>query len=176
MAKFSELITYFENLARSHKDILHSDNEKHFFRMEIDEVLAGINRTDVKYPMLILEGYGFGFTDNRSDNLIKNREGAFILLDHISDISNHNLIHEKWDEMEEIATEILLKIKSDKRNPLTPAVRDFEFDTVNASLLLNEFGNDVGIRITYNISSPVINEINPEKWIEEETTPEESTP
>ncbi|NQU53584.1 MAG: hypothetical protein HQ522_13705, partial [Bacteroidetes bacterium] len=62
MAKFSDLITYFENLARKHKSILHTDTDKHFFRMEIDEVLAGINRTDVAYPMLILEGYGFGFT------------------------------------------------------------------------------------------------------------------
>ena len=166
MAKFSELITYFENLARSHKDILHSDDEKHFFRMEIDEVLAGINRTDVNYPMLILEGYGFEFTDNKSDNLLKNREGAFILLDHVSDISDHNLIHEKWDEMEEIATEILIKIKSDKRNPLTPVVRNFEFDTVNGSLILNEIGNDVGIRLTYTITSPVTNDVNPDKWIQ----------
>ena len=164
MAKFSELITYFENLARSHKDILHSDDEKHFFRMEIDEVLAGINRTDVKYPMLILEGYGFGFTDNRSDNLLKNREGAFIILDHVSDISDYGLIHQKWDELEEIATEILVKIKSDKRNPLTPVVRNFEFDNINASLLLNEIGNDVGIRLTYTITSPVMNDVNPDKW------------
>ena len=164
MAKFSELITYFENIARSHRDILHSDDEKHFFRMEIDEVLSGINRTDVNYPMLILEGYGFGFTDNKSDNLLKNREGAFVILDHISDISDHNLIHEKWDELEEIATEILLKIKSDKRNPLTPVVRNFEFDNINGSLILNEIGNDVGIRLTYTITSSVMSDINPDKW------------
>jgi hypothetical protein len=164
MAKFSDLITYFETLARKHKSILHTDNEKHFFRMEIDEVLAGINRTDVAYPMLILEGYGFGFTDNRSDNLLKNRQGAFILLDHLSDISNHNLIHQKWDELEEIATDIIVKIKSDKRNPLTPVVRNFDYDNINASLLLNEIGNDVGIRVTYTITSPVETLVNKDKW------------
>ena len=136
MAKFSDLISYFENLARKHTDILHSDGEKHFFRMEIDEVLEGINRTDVAYPMLILEGYSFDFTDNKSDNLLKNRQGAFILLDHISDNSDHNTIHKKWDELEEIATEILVKIKSDKLNPLTPVVRNFDFESVNVSLIL----------------------------------------
>jgi hypothetical protein len=164
MAKFSDLINYFENLARKHKSILHTDTDKHFFRMEIDEVLAGINRTDVAYPMLILEGYGFGFTDNRSDNLLKNRQGAFILLDHLSDISNHNLIHQKWDELEEIATDIIVKIKSDKRNPLTPVVRNFDYDNINASLLLNEIGNDVGIRVTYTITSPVETQVNTDKW------------
>jgi hypothetical protein len=164
MAKFSDLITYFENLARKHKSILHTDADKHFFRMEIDEVLAGINRTDVAYPMLILEGYGFGFTDNRSDNLLKNRQGAFILLDHLSDTSDHDLIHQKWDELEEIATDVIVKIKSDKRNPLTPVVRNFDYDNINASLLLNEIGNDVGIRVTYTITSPVETEVNPNKW------------
>jgi hypothetical protein len=165
MAKFSDLISYFENLARKHTDILHSDGEKHFFRMEIDEVLEGINRTDVAYPMLILEGYSFDFTDNKSDNLLKNRQGAFILLDHISDNSDHNTIHQKWDELEEIATEILVKIKSDKLNPLTPVVRNFDFESVNVSLILNQIGNDVGVRITYTITSPVTNDPNPGKWL-----------
>jgi hypothetical protein len=165
MAKFSDLILYFENLARTHVDILHSDSEKHFFRMEIDEVLEGINRTDVAYPMLILEGYSFEFTDNKSDNLLKNRQGAFILLDHISDNSDHNSIHQKWDELEEIATELLLKIKSDKLNPLTPVVRNFDFASVNVALLLNQIGNDVGVRITYTITSPVTIDLNPEKWL-----------
>jgi hypothetical protein len=164
MSKFSDLITYFENIARKHVDILHSDAEKHFFRMEIDEVLAGINRTDVNFPMLILEGYGFGFTDNKSDNLLKNREGAFILLDHISDTSDHNLIHQKWDELEDIATEIILKIKTDKQSRIVPVVRNFDFESINASLILNELGNDVGIRVSYSIASPTTNDINPLKW------------
>ena len=172
MAKFKDLITYFENIARNHQNILHTDEVKHFFRMEIDEVLAGINRTNVAYPMLILEGYAFALTDNRSDNILKNREGAFILLDHISDVSDHNAIHDKWDELEEIATEILIRIKTDKKNPLTPVVRNFDFDSINASLILNEIGNDVGIRVSYTITSPVINDVNPEKWVDIETEAE----
>ena len=168
MAKFSDLISYFENLARKHTDILHSDGEKHFFRMEIDEVLEGINRSDVAYPMLILEGYSFDFTDNKSDNLLKNRQGAFILLDHISDNSDHNSIHQKWDELEEIATEILVKIKTDKTKTPTNIIRDFNFESVNASLILNQIGNDVGIRITYTITSPITNSLNPTKWLPDE--------
>jgi hypothetical protein len=96
---------------------------------------------------------------------LKNRQGAFILLDHISDNSDHNTIHKKWDELEEIATEILVKIKSDKINPLTPVVRNFDFESVNVSLILNQIGNDVGVRITYTITSPVTNDPNPGKWL-----------
>jgi hypothetical protein len=166
MTKFSDLIAYFENIARTHVDIQHSDNEKHFFRMEIDEVLAGINRTDVNYPMLILEGYSFDFTDNRSDNLLKNRQGAFVLLGHVSDISDYDAIHGQWELMEDIGTDILIKIRADKRDSNVPVVRDFNFASVSASLLMNEIGNGVGIRFRYTIASPTDTDIDISKWIE----------
>lgn len=165
-AKFSDLITYFETLATKHKSILHTDEKKHFFRMEVDEALAGINRTDVAYPMLILEGFRYGFTDNHSDNLLKNREGGFILLDKISDISDFDALHQKWDELEEIGDDILIKIKADKRNPETPVVRDFDFNAVDASLIKNEIGNTIGIRYLFTITSPKNNDVDETKWNE----------
>jgi len=161
---FSELVSYFENIAKSHLSIQHSDAQKHFFRFEINEVLAGIQRRDVAYPMLILEGYSFDYTDNNSDNLIKNRSGAFILLDYCKDITNHSSIHEIWDRLEIIADDILLKIKSDKRNSLTPVVRGFEFSNVESKLIANEIGNSIGIRITFTISSPVPTDIDMDCW------------
>ena len=166
MANFSDLITYFETLATRHKSILHTTEEKHFFRMEIDEVLAGINRSDVNYPMLILEGYSFEFTDQQSDNLLKNREGFFVLLDHISDGTDMDAIHQKWDELEEIGTDILVKIKADKRSREVPVVQNFSFQSVNASLIRNQIGNDVGIRFGYTITSPTPNDVDTERWEE----------
>ena len=165
MATFSDLILYFESLAASHKKILHSPQEKHFFRMELDEVLSGINSTTVKYPLFILEGYGFDFTDNHSDNLLKNRSGAFILLDHVSDISDFGKISGAWDEMEQIATDILVKIYNDKRSRAVPVIQHFDFSSVRAGLIRNEVGKDVGIRITYSITSPVQNDVNSESWL-----------
>lgn len=164
-AKFSELISYFESLARMHKDIGHRDMEKHFFRMEIDEVLAGINRTDVKTPFLILEGYGYNFTDNKSDNLLKNRTGAFMLVDHVSDSTDMNAIHEVWDRMEEIGDELLIRMKNDKRDPTVKAVRDFDFSSVEATLIATEMSNHYGIRYTYTLTSARSNEVDPEKWM-----------
>lgn len=167
-AKFSQLVSYFENIARKHKEIGHSDTEKHFFRMEIDEVLGGITRSDVKTPFLILEGYSYDFTDNKSDNLLKNRRGAFVLVDHVSDMTNHNAIHEVWDHMEEIGDEIIMKMKADKYNPLAPVIRGFQFTSVEATLISNEIDNNVGIRYTYVLTSPRPNDVNPDKWLAEE--------
>ena len=162
---FSQLIAYFENLARTHVEIQHSEIEKHFFRFELDEVLNGINRSDVAYPMLILEGYSYDYTDNKSDNIIKNRSGAFILLDHCHDISDYGNVHEIWDRLEAIADDILVKIRSDKRNPLTPVVRGFEYSGTTAKLIANEIGNSVGIRLTFTISAPVASDVQANRWI-----------
>lgn len=163
---FSDLIAYFESLATRHRDIRHSQHEKHFFRFEVDEVLAGINRTDVAYPMLVLEGYNFGFTDQNSDNLIKNRSGAFILLGQISDISDYSQVHEVWDSLEQLGDDILARIRSDKQSRKVQVVRDFNLDSVQASLLVNAYGNNAGIRYTFTISSPEPFAMNPEKWLE----------
>jgi len=165
MSNFSDLITYFETLAKEHVSILHSETEKHFFRFEIDEVLAGLNRTDVCFPLLILEGYNFDFTDNRSDNVIKNRSGAFVLLNSIYDSSDYELVHEIWDELEEIGDDIIARIRADKESRMVPVVRNFSMESIKASLILNEIGNHAGIRYTFTISSPLNTEVNPDKWI-----------
>jgi len=165
MTKLSALVTYFENLARTHIDIGHTDSEKHFFRMEVDEVLAGINRTDVKYPLLILEWYSHDFADSKSDNLLKDRRGAFMLLDHVTDPSDFDAIHAVWDRMEEIGDEILVRMKADKRNPLAPVIRDFQFNTSEAMLIANEIDGSYGIRFSYVLTSPRSNDIDPAKWL-----------
>lgn len=162
---FSQLIAYFENIARMHVEIQHSDNEKHFFRFELDEVLSGIQRSDVAYPMLILEGYNYDYTDNKSDNIIKNRNSAFILLNHCHDISDYENVHAIWDKLETIADDILIKMKLDKRNPLMPVIRGFEYSSIESKLIANEIGNSIGIRINFTISAPVPSDVNPNRWI-----------
>ena len=114
---------------------------------------------------MILEGYGYDYTDNKSDNILKNRSGAFILLEHCPDISDYGKVHEIWDKLETIADDILIRIKTDKRNPLTPVVRGFEFSSVESKLIANEIGNSIGIRITFTISALVSTDVNINRWI-----------
>ncbi len=165
MSNFSDLISYFETLATEHVSIRHSEANKHFFRFEIDEVLAGLNRTDISFPLLIMEGYNFDFTDNRSDNVIKNRSGAFVLLGQITDPSDYSSVHDVWDELEEIGDDIIARIRSDKESRLVPVVRNFSLESIKASLILNEIGNHAGIRFTFTISSPLDTEVDTTKWI-----------
>lgn len=160
--KFSDLILYFRTLASQHVAIGHSDAEKHFYRFELDEVLTGLKK--VNYPALILEGYRYSLIDKQSDNVMKERSGAFMLLGHLNDIGDYDAMHQLWDHLEMICDDIIVRIKADKRNPDAKAIRDFDLGSVNVALIANENDKNYGVRCTFTISSPLLSDINPEKW------------
>ena len=161
-SKFSDLIQYFRTLATQHIDIGHTTTDKHFYRFELEEVLTGLKK--VNYPALILEGYRYSLTDKQSDNVLKERSGAFMLLGHLNDIGDYDAMHQLWDNLEMICDDIIIRIKSDKRNPESKAIRDFDLGSVNVALIANENDKNYGIRCTFTISSPLPTDVNPEKW------------
>jgi hypothetical protein len=161
-ATFTDIVTYFRTLAEQHIEIGHSAAEKHFYRYELEEVLGGLNQ--MNYPALILEGYRYGFRDNKSDNVLKERTGAFILLGHVKDLGDYDAIHELLDKLETISDDIFARIKSDKRNPAVAAVRDFDLNSVDAALILNEHDKNYGIRFNFTIVSPRPMDVDPDKW------------
>ena len=145
-------------------DIRHSEGEKHFFRFEVDEVWP-----ESTVPMWPIHagagGYNFDFTDKQSDNLIKNRSGAFILLGMITDLSDYGQVHQVWDFLERIGDDIIARIRHDKQSRLVQVVRDFNLESVQASLLINAYGNAPGSGLP-SPSAPGTFLMNPEKWLE----------
>lgn len=161
--KFSDLVAYFKSLATKHVDIKHSEEEPHFYRYELDDVLEGISK-DLNYPALILEAYDLNYKDEKSDNLQKTRNGGFILLDHCGDSGDHDRIHNIWDKLEEIGEELVVKIKADKKDKSIKVVRDFDLNDVDGTLLdIKETGH-YGIRFSYGITSARSLDVNPDKW------------
>jgi len=161
-AKFSDVIEYFKMIASQHIQIGHSEAEKHFYRFELEEVLTGLKK--MNYPALILEGYAYSFVDNKSDNVIKRRSCAFMLVNHLKDIGDFTAMHEIWDSQEQICDDILSRIKSDKYNPKTPAVRDFDIHGVEVVLIANENDKNYGIRCTFSMASSQPMNYDPDKW------------
>lgn len=159
-AKFSDLIAYFKLLATQHIAIGHSEKEKHFYRFELEEVLTSLKT--INFPALILEGYKYKLSDAKSDNVIKERSGAFIILGHLKDTGDYDAMHELWDFQEEICDDICARIKSDKR--IVAAVRDFDLNSVDVSLIANMAERNYGIRCTFTISSPRPMNVDPDKW------------
>lgn len=169
-AKFSETIQYFKTIAAQHVQIGHSLTEKHFYRFELEEILSGLK--DVNYPALILEGYRYSLTDKQSDNVLKERTGAFVLIDHLSDRGDIDSMHEIWDNLESICDDIVGRIKADKRDPNMKQVRDFDLNTIQVALIANEHDLNYGIRCTFTLVSSMATDVDPDKWNLEADVPE----
>lgn len=161
-AKFSETIQYFKTLAAQHISIGHSATEKHFYRFELEEILGGLK--DVNYPALILEGYRYSLTDKQSDNVLKERSGAFVLIDHLHDRGDFDKMHEIWDNLEVICDDLVARIKADKRNPAIAQVRDFDLNTIQVALIANDTDQNYGIRCSFTLVSSLTTVVDPDKW------------
>jgi hypothetical protein len=162
-AKFSDLVTYFETIAKEHVDIKHSKTDPHFYRFELDEVLGGMCN-NLKYPALVMEGYDFNFSDSNSDNIRKSRSGAFWLIDYVKDKKDYDAIHAAWDRMEEIGTEILVRMRTDKASRAVEVLRDFNIgESEGIPMSVMTLGQH-GIRFTFSLTSAVSSNINALKW------------
>lgn len=158
--KPSDYISYFENIARRHKSILHTDSAKHFYRMDIDEVLTGL-RTDIRYKVLILENHEGKFTDQLSDNIYEIQSGAFLVLDNLAKNGDYNAIATIQDACYQIGLDIYSWIKKDKAARVLPGIDINSFAYQKVGPL---FDNAYGYRFTFNISKANGLAFDASKW------------
>ena len=163
-ATFADLVTYFESLASGHVLLRHTSVDKHFYRFEIDEVLTGLAK-GVKYPALILEAYDFGYADNSGDNVRKIRRGAFMLIDRVPDAKDFNRIHEVWENMEQIADDIIIRMRADRNSGTYPVLRAFSLSEAEGTQVSFSDIGQHGVRVTFNLTSAVNSEIDETKWL-----------
>jgi hypothetical protein len=162
-AEFADLVSYFEKLAREHTEIGHSATEKHFYRFEVEELLIGM-ATKIKYPALVLEGYDFLYQDSGSDNVIKKRNGAFMLLTHVKDPLDFNEIAQAIDRLEMIGDDILVRMKADKADRKVPVLRGFNIFESDGLMLRVAQTGQYGLRFSFSLSSAVNNNVDSTRW------------
>jgi hypothetical protein len=158
----NDYVAYFENLARMHEQILHTDSEKHFFRLDPDEYLIGL-KSDVNYPALMLESYDCDFTDREANSILKTINGAFAILKHLDEEGDTASMHLIWDECEQIGLDILVRAYNEKYIR-TGLIVNLDFNTVNMQLLHNEADRAYGCRFTFSILVRQNHMIDNSKW------------
>jgi len=146
---------YMKTLAERHDLIKHTENEKHFFRGELEEFYIGL-KNKVNFPAMIAEG----FTLNYGDNLQrKERESSFIIAEKYTEQKDYGDIDRAFNLCEIIGEEIIRRLLEDEEfNDCAT------FEAVSAVQIINEMEKYVGIRFTITANSPFFEDINPEMW------------
>jgi hypothetical protein len=162
MSFVNEYLAYFENLAKTHREILHLDEEKHFFRLEPEEYLISLT-DDVNYPALMLEGYDVGFGDKETNNIMKYINGGFAVLDHLTEQQDVDAIHEIWDQCEKIGSDILVRIYNEKFTRLGMVLK-LDFNNVQMQLVANDANGTYGVRYTFTLMARQPHIVDNTKW------------
>ncbi|QIP15697.1 hypothetical protein G8759_25215 [Spirosoma aureum] len=108
-----EYIDYFENLARRHKQINHSEAEPAFYAVRDDNMteLDNVVRKKLKFPALLLDEY-LDDQDYKQDNFRMQLNGGFSILCKLEK-GNDVSIREARHQARQIARSILNRIRKD---------------------------------------------------------------
>jgi len=166
MADISTYIEYFETLAKEHKEILHSPSAKHFFMMDINELLSAANST-AKYPAIVLLKMAGKTIDKKDDNPLVTFEGGFLVLDHCKNINDFPGELSIFQKTFLIGMQLVSRIAHDQRQPVPysfKALPDFDPDSVRWEMIGPVFENHFGIIFRFPVTFILDLNFDHTKW------------
>lgn len=133
--------TYMRSLAEKHRDLHHTENEKHFFRGELEEFWDQF-RSVVNFPCLVTERSENSYT-GQIGQMTKSRTTTFMVVDTYDQHDDYDEILLRMSRCERIAEEVLGKMMTDEDSPF------FSIDTndIQGEYLQNEQDRYVGYLI-----------------------------
>lgn len=166
MADITSYINYFRSLAEKNKSLLHSPTAKHFFLMDINELLSSTNST-IRYPALVLLKLTGKIVDKKDDNPLLSIEGGFLILDHSKIIDDFPTEIAIFNSTFSIGMQIISRIVHDQEDCIAlsqKAVPDFNPDLVKWEMIGPVFENHFGIMFKFPITMLADYEFNPSNW------------
>jgi hypothetical protein len=159
-----DFAAYVEYFCRIHKKINHSDERKHFVRLDHQELKQSIN-VSLYFPVITLEKLTSTYSDV-ADNPQKSRHIEMLFLDKISDVGDFRQIEDVQSRMEIMAESFIFKTKKMRRNPGFPFFRNLRLTNVEIDYVSNIATFLWGVLLSFDLEIPVLECLNEEDFIE----------
>lgn len=166
MIIYSDYITYFENIAATHKDIMHGVQGKRFFRTTIEELIGAIGNRTIGYPALMLLPLDIRKV-GEEDNRYERSQGGFMILDALKSPEDNERKEQILNVTREICEDIIMKIKKDvdECEPLASKIFvEFDINQVRAREWGPVWDNAFGWSYEFPLMAQYTKTYNPEKW------------
>lgn len=164
----TDYVAYFEKLAKEHKAIQHSENSRHFFVMDVNEVLGAMADSTIQYPAVILNALSARMAGSSLDNVNEQMNGGFMIIDHCQVVDDYLGMVQALSRSYRIGMEFLQRIHYDimKCEPLAlKALPDWNIFQVTSKMWGPVFDNDYGWHYEFPVVRPLDTTFNPENWI-----------
>jgi len=165
MGMFDAYLTYFENLARNHTSILHSDTEKRFFRMNVSE-LAGNLKSGIKFPCLVLESFEVRIDANNSDHTAKVITAAFSIIDVVPKVGDYARENEVLDALEPVVCDFIARLWYDSLQQTDGAefLATLNRDAIEYNKIGPVWNNMFGWRCVFECHDHIDMDVDVSKW------------
>ncbi len=153
--------TYMRSLAEKHRDLHHTEEEKHFFRGELEEFWDQF-RSVVNFPCLVTERSENDYS-GQIGQMTKTRTTTFMVVDSYDQHDDYDEILLRMSRCERIAEEVLGRMIVDEESPF------YSIDTsdIHGEYLQNEQDRYVGYLIALSFKEQACL-INNSVWDEED--------
>lgn len=145
----SDYTAYMRHLAEQHRELRHTEGDRHFFRGELQEFFENL-RSRVNFPCLVVESSEVEYGGERS-NPYKQRTTSFIVADSYDQVGDYNEMEYRMSICERIAEQLLGRMMNDREKPF----RFVKIEEASGEYLANEAQRYVGYRITLSFSDNV---------------------
>jgi len=166
MINFSSLADYFQQMASSHKLIAHSDAERHFFRINIDQLITGF-RLDIHFPAVLLELPEGRLLGGTLDTLFMTRFVGLSFLDKL-ELQDYEAELDCYDRMEQIGLDFLSRIRRDYQATTNRFISYLDLSDIRCYKVGPIHHNCFGIRFELTLGDPAlpVMHYNPANWME----------
>lgn len=154
-------IAYFETLCRQHVDIKHTDRNPRFFRMKPRDVTTKLGKAD--NVIVVIETPEFNFDDNKSDNVMKDKTGAFAILKRVP-LDDFEKQDDAVDLCESIADEFVRILKRDNRNYDDLKFGYLPLNSISGFKVGPVYDGFYGVRIEFKFGDSISMCVNDSKW------------
>lgn len=148
---YNQIGDYFGELASRHKGI------QTYCRYELDELLD-MSISIPGFPALVLEGFDFDYGGSMTDNVLKNRNGAFCLVDKC-DVTDARKRTDVLERLEIIGEQILMKMVDDKRKG-NPLLTSFDIGSAEGVHFVNPAMGYVFCRINFSFKTKIAEDLS----------------
>lgn len=162
--RFNDVKDYFKKVATELKAIGHTETEKHYCRINMDEVFGGL-KTVLKSPALILEAPDNFLTDEHSDNELKGTNIGFLVVKKTAK-GDFDAEDDALTEMETIVEDIISRLRKEHREYSTAGIisKSFQENTVRWNKVGPLWDGWHGWRVTMQVANHIDLSYNSDKW------------
>lgn len=161
MSQNNTIEEYFKMLAIEHSDINHSDNQPHFYRMELEEVLMNL-RSKVNFPFVGLERIESKF-NNSPGQTSKRKSIALMFISKVENNSNE-AVNAIYDLTDEVADEFLRRVYDDVVK-LTGPFTNIDWNSLDIQqIAFNDASKIAGCRLIFDTIENFNKRVTTSKW------------